>query len=179
MRKTLTVFSIFAVVGLFTVESFAQPIQGRRNGRVRMNQAPSRILRVLKANQEELKVTEDQLKAIEEMTYSFEEKKIEARSEASKQRLELRKLMNDRENLDYGQLKMALTKASEHRHKMLIDGLKLKDEIGKILTPEQKEALKTMRQERFKDRREAVREGARSRRIQRPPLKRQRIKENF
>ena len=57
--------------------------------------------------------------------------------------------------------------------------LKLKDEIGKILTPEQKEALKTMRQERFKDRREAIRQGTRSGRMQRPPSNRQRIKENF
>jgi Spy/CpxP family protein refolding chaperone len=179
MRKTLTVFSIFAIVGLFTADIFAQPIQGRRPGRARMNQSSSRILRVLKDNQEKLKVTEDQLKAIEDLTYSFELGKIEARSKASKQRLEIRKLMKDRENLDYEQLKMALSKASEYRHDMLIDGLKLREEVGKILTPEQKEALKTMRQERFKDRREVHRQDERSGRMQRPPLNRQRIKENF
>ena len=179
MKKVMTVLSIFAIVGLFVANCSAQPFQSRRLGTMWMNQAPSRILRVLKANQEDLKVTEDQLKAIEDLTYSFEEKKIEARSETSKQRLELRKIMEDRENLDYGQLRVALSKASEHRHDMLIEGLKLRDEIGKILTPEQKDALKSIRQERFKSRREVLRQGARNGRMQRPPLNRQRIKENF
>lgn len=179
MKKTLTVFSIFAIVGLFAADSFAQRFEGRRMGRIGMNRSPSRILRVLKANQEELKVTEDQLKAIEDLIYSFEEKRIETKNEAGKQRLELRKLMRDPENLDYGQLKIALSKASEYKNDMLIDGLKLRDEIGKILTPEQRKALKTMRLERIKDRRGNLRQGARSGRMQRPRLNRPRIKENF
>jgi Spy/CpxP family protein refolding chaperone len=182
MKKTLTVFAIFAIVGLFAADSYAQSFQGRRMGRTRMDRSPSRILRVLKANQEELKVTDDQFSAIEDLTYSFEEKKIDARSEANKKRLELRKLMLDRENLDYAKLKEALSKTSEHRHDMLIDGLKLRDEIDKVLTPEQKEALKSMRQEKFKDKRgsrgrDAGRAGRGGK--QRPPLKRQQIKKDF
>ena len=179
MKKALTVFSIFVVVGLFIVDGFAQPFQGRRPGRDRMNRSSTRILRVLKAQQEELSITEDQLKAIEDLTYSFEQKRIEASSEASKQRLELRKLMQDRGNLDYAQLREALSKASEHKHNMLIEGLKLRDAIDTILTPEQKEALKSMRLERFKDRREALRKSGRRGRMRRPPLNRQPIKEDF
>jgi Spy/CpxP family protein refolding chaperone len=182
MKKTLTVFAIFAVIGLFAVDSFAQSFQGRRTGRARLNRSSTRIIRVLKANQEELKITEDQLKGIEDLTYSFEEKKIEARSEAGKSHLELRKLMQDRGNVDYAKLKDALSKASEHKHNMVIDGLKLKDEIDKVLTPEQKEALKSMRQERFKDRRDSRGRGAGrvSRgRMQRPPSNRQQIKKDF
>jgi Spy/CpxP family protein refolding chaperone len=178
MKKALTVFSIFAVVGLFVVDGFAQSFQGRRPGRTQMNRSSTRMLRVLKAQQEELNITEDQLKAIEDLTYSFEQKRIDARSEASKQRLELRKLKQDRENLDYAKLKETLSKASAHRHDMMIDGLKLRDEIGKILTPEQKEALKSMQQERFKDRREALRQSGRRGRMQRPPLNRRPIKED-
>lgn len=179
MKKTLTVFAIFAVISLFAVDGFSQSYQGRRGFRGRMHQSPSRILRLLKANQEDLKITDDQLKAIEELTYSFEEKMIEARSEASKQRLELRKLMLDREKLDYAKLKEELSKSSEHRHDMFIDGLKLKDEIDKVLTPEQKEALKAMRQERFKDRRDDLRRGGRTGREHRSPLSRRTIKEDF
>ncbi len=163
MKKTLTVFAIFAIVGLFAVDSFAQSFQGRRTGRARMNRSSTRILRVLKANQEELKITEDQLKAIEDLTYSFEENMIDARSEASKQRLELRKFMQDRENMDYAKLKEALSSASEHRQDMVIDRLKLKDEIVNVLTPEQSEALKSIRQERFKDIRGILRETQRKR----------------
>jgi Spy/CpxP family protein refolding chaperone len=179
MKKTLTVFAIFAIVGLFAVDSFAQSFQGRRGSRDRMHQSPSRILRMLKANQEELMITDDQLKAIEDLTYSFEEKRIEARSEANKNQLELRKLMQDRGNLDYAKLKEALSKASEHRHDMVIDGLKLRDEIDKVLTPEQKEALKSMRQERFKDRRDARGRGAGRGRMERLPLYRRPIKRDF
>jgi Spy/CpxP family protein refolding chaperone len=84
--------------------------------------------------------------------------------------------------LDYAKLKEALSKTSEHRHDMLIDGLKLKDEIDKILTPEQKEALKSMQQERFKDRRDSRGRGAGRAgrgRMQRPPSNRQQIKKDF
>ena len=182
MKKSLTGFSIFAIVGLFTVGSFAQPFQGRRPERTQMNRSSTRILRVLKVYQEELKITEDQLKAIEDLTYSFEERKIEARSEASKNQLELRKLMQDRESLDYAKLRAALSKASEHRHDMIIEGFMLRDEIDKILTPEQREALKSMRLERFRDRRDfrGRNTGRAGRgRLQRPPLNRQPIKRDF
>lgn len=179
MRKTLTVFAIFAIAGLFAVDSFAQSFRGHRGARDRMNRSSTQILRVLKANQEDLNITDDQLKAIEDLTYSFEEKMINARSEGSKQQLELRKLMQDRENLDYAELKEALSRASEHKHDMVIDRLKLKDEISKILSPEQKEALKSMRQERFRDKREILRRGSRRGRTQRPPLYRRQIKEDF
>jgi Spy/CpxP family protein refolding chaperone len=176
MKKALTVFSIFMILGLFAVDSFGQYIQARRAGRTHMYRSQSRILRVLKTNQEKLKITDDQLMAIEDLAFSFKEKMIDARSQASKQRLELQKLMRDRGNLDYTKLKEALSKSSEHNHNMLIDRLKLKDEIDKILTPEQKEALKSMRQERFKDRRDAFRKDGRRGRMHRPPLNRRPIK---
>jgi Spy/CpxP family protein refolding chaperone len=179
MKKTLTVFAIFAVIVLFAVDGFSQPFQGRRGNRDRMNQSPSRILRVLKINQEELKITDDQLKAIEDLAYSFEEKMIDARSEGSKQRLELRKLMQDRGNLDYAKLKEALSNASENRQDMVIDRLKLKDEIVNVLTSEQSEALKSMRLERFKDRRGTLRRPSARERAPRPPMNRQQIKKDF
>lgn len=178
MKKTLTVLSIFMLVGLFSMDSFAQDFYGRRMGRTHMSSSPSRILRVLKANQEELEITDEQLKAIEDLAYAFKERMIDARGLASKQRLELQKLMQDRENLDYAKLKEALSKASEHKHNMLIEGLKLRDEIDKILTPGQKEALKSMRKERYRDGREALRQGGRRGRMQRSPLYRRQIKDN-
>jgi Spy/CpxP family protein refolding chaperone len=179
MKKTLTVFSIFAVIILFAVDGFSQSFQGRRGVRDRVHQSPSRILRVLKANQEDLKITDDQLKAIEELTYSFEEKMIEARAEGSKNQLELRKFLQDWENLDYDRIQEALSKTSAHRNDMFIEGLKLRDAISNVLTPEQNEALKSMRQEWFKDRRDAFRRGNGRGRIQRPPLYRRQIQEDF
>ncbi len=179
MKKTLTVFAMIAVIVLFAVDGFAQPFQGRRGRRDRMNHSPSRILRVLKANQKDLKITDDQLKAIEDLTYSFEEKMIDAEAEDSKHRLEFHKLMQDRENLDYAKIKEALSKSSAFRNDMLIERLKLQDEIAKVLTPEQNEALKSMRQERFKERRDLMPGGRERGRTPRSPMYRRQIKEDF
>jgi len=57
-------------------------------------------------------------------------------------RLELQKLMQDRENLDYGKIGTILAKTSDARNEMFIEGLKLKEAINNVLTPEQQEALK-------------------------------------
>jgi Spy/CpxP family protein refolding chaperone len=179
MKKTLTVFAISSVIVVFAVAGFSQSFQGRRGVRDRMNQSPSRILRVLKANQEDLKITDAQLKAIEKLAYSFEEKMINAKAQGSKNQLEFHKLMQDRENLDYEKIKEALSKTSAHRDDMFIEGLKLRDAISNVLTPEQNEALKSMRQERFRDRKDTFRRGSERRRTQRPPLYRRQIKEDF
>ena len=62
--------------------------------------------------------------------------------------------MSDRENIDYGQIKSAFVKAAEHKADMFISRLKLREEVNKILTPEQQDALKSMRVESFKERRD-------------------------
>jgi Spy/CpxP family protein refolding chaperone len=81
--------------------------------------------------------------------------------------------------MDYAKLKEALSSASEHRQDMIIDRLKLKDEIVNVLTPEQSEALKSMRQERFKDRRGTLRRPSARERTPRLPMNRQQIKKDF
>jgi Spy/CpxP family protein refolding chaperone len=64
--------------------------------------------------------------------------------------LELRKLMQDRENLDYDKIRAVLSKSSAAREEMFIERLKLKDEISNILTPEQREALKAKAKDRLR-----------------------------
>ncbi|MFC2164655.1 Spy/CpxP family protein refolding chaperone [Acidobacteriota bacterium] len=152
MKKILTVFAILSVVLLFAADSFAQPDQRMGRGKARMQRSPSRILFALKAHKEELKVTDDQLKQIEDMVFSFEEQQIAMQSQASSNRLAMRKLMSDRENVDYSQIKTTFVKAAEHRADMFISRLKLREEVHKVLTPEQQDALKSIRRERFKER---------------------------
>jgi Spy/CpxP family protein refolding chaperone len=72
--------------------------------------------------------------------------------------LELQKLMQERENLDYDKIEAILSKTSDIRNQMFIERLKLRDEIGKILTPEQKDALKAMEKEGFGRRFQMMRE---------------------
>jgi len=154
MKKTLIVFAILSVVFLFAADIFAQPAQGVGRGKARMQRSPSRILFVLKANKEELKVTDDQLKQVEDMVFSFEEQQIAMQSQANSNRLAIRKLMSDRENINYDQIKTTFVKAAEYRADMFISRLTLHDEVNKVLTPEQQDALKSMRRDRFKDRRD-------------------------
>jgi Spy/CpxP family protein refolding chaperone len=181
MKKGLTVFVIFSVIVLFSVSSFAQPFQGRRVGKKMVDRSPVKIHLLLKAKQEELNITDDQLNKIDDLVYAFKEKKINARSEGDLHRLEIKKILSDRENLDYNKIKEALSKASASRNEMFIAGLKLRDDIRNVLTPEQQEALKTLAKERVKAGRRFTRgakrnyqRGNRSTpfRRSRPPIKR-------
>jgi Spy/CpxP family protein refolding chaperone len=65
------------------------------------------------------------------------------------QHLELQKLMQDRDNLDYEKIRGALSTTSEARTEMFIERLKQRDEINKILTPEQRNAIKAMMKDNF------------------------------
>lgn len=151
MKKIITALAVLSVVLLFTADGFAQHRPGMGRGKAHMQRSPSRILHVLKAQQEELKVTDDQLKKIENIVFSFEEQQIAMKSQADSNRLEMKKLMSDKDNIDYDQVKSAFVKAAEHRAEMFISRLKLHDEVKMVLTPEQQEALKSMRIERFKE----------------------------
>ena len=64
-------------------------------------------------------------------------------------RLELQKLLQDKENLDYEKIKAILSKTSASRQEMFIQRLKQREEISKILTPEQQEALKAFTKDRM------------------------------
>lgn len=148
MKKGIKIPIIFSVMVLLASSGFAQYDQRTMRRKGSINSSPARILVILKAKQKELKVTDSQIEKIKNLVFSFEEKMVQKRSEASLQRLELRKLMLDRENQDFEKIKEALTKGSNSRHDMLIERLKLRSEIQNVLTSEQQEALKELRKDR-------------------------------
>lgn len=172
MKRSLTISFIFFVAILFTANSYAQPFRGMKRGKGMMRQSPARILFVLKAKQKELKITDSQLEKIQSLVFSFEEKMIQVRTNSSLQRLELRKLLQDKQNLDYEKISTALSKASKARQDIFIEKLKLRDEIQNILTPEQGDALKAMP----KDLRRGRRFFQRGNRLQQFPRLRERTK---
>lgn len=166
MKKSITFLLAFSVMILFVAGAFAQP-QGRMlREKSMIHRSPSRILHVLKANQKELNITDSQLEEIKNLVFSFEEKMIQMRSNISQQRLEMRKLLQDRESQDLEKIKAALSKASDIRNKMFIERLKLRKEIESILTPEQRDAMKAMWRDKLKERRPFLR-GDRFRRFPR------------
>lgn len=153
MKKSITFLLVFSVMILFVAGAFAQTQGKTMRGERMIHRSPARILRVLKANQKELNITDSQLEEIKNLVFSFEEKMIQMKNDGSLQRLEMRKLFQDREKQDFEKIKAALSKASNIRNDMFIERLKLRDEIGNILTPEQRDAMKAMQKDRLKERR--------------------------
>lgn len=149
MRKAARISIVLSTVIVFAVSAFSQPM-GFRRGRGLAKRSPAKILWVLKAKQKELNVTEEQLEKIQNLVFSFEEKMIQMRSQNATERLNLKKLMQDRENLDYDKIKAVLAKMSSNRQNMFIERLKLREDIQNVLTPEQREALKKATQEMLK-----------------------------
>ena len=142
MKKGLTLIVIFSFLALSVATSFAQPQQRATRSKRSFDRPQNRILGVLKANQDELNITDEQLEQVQNLLFSFKEKTIKMKGEQSLSRLDLQKLMKDRENLDYGKIKAIFAESSAARNEMFIEGLKLREEINKVLTPEQQEALK-------------------------------------
>ena len=151
MKKTITLSIILSFILLLSASAFAQPQRMMRSPRMR-EQACTGILRFLKANQQELKIEDSQLAKVQDLVFSSAKKMIQMRDEASLQRLELQKLLQDKENLDYEKIKAALAKTSNIRQELFLERIKLRDQIDKILTPEQKEALKARDRNRLGER---------------------------
>jgi Spy/CpxP family protein refolding chaperone len=150
MRKKMTVVLAVASLLLLTSFGYAQP-QGRMMSRAHMMRGQANIIPFLTMHQEELGITDEQLEKIKELVYKFDKDMIQLRSEGSELHLELKKLMLDGETRDYDQIKKMLADSAQNRHEGIIKRLKLQDEIHKILTPEQQDALKSMRMERFRE----------------------------
>ncbi len=144
---------ILLVMVFLTSSVFAQPFMKGMRGKGLRKHSPERIYFILKAKQKELNVTDSQLEKIKNLVFSFEEKMITAKNEISKNRLGLKKLLMDEEELNYGRIKAILTEMSNYKQNIFIERLKLRKAIKDILTPEQHDALKRMVEERLKERR--------------------------
>lgn len=151
MKKALRLSIILSAVIVFSASSFAQPLRGMKRGRGLAMHSHAKILWVLKAKQKELNITDSQIEKIQNLVFSFEEKMIQMRSQNDTERLNLRKLMQDREKLDYEKIKAVLSKVSSSRQDMFIQRLKLREEIQNVLTPEQREAMQEAVKERLKE----------------------------
>ena len=142
MKKILTLTLICSFFALSMAVVFAQPQQRMTRAKRTFDRSQNRTLGFLMANQEELGITDEQIEQVQNLVFSFKEKTIKMNGDQSLGRLELQKLMQDRENLDYGKIEAILSKTSAARNEMFIEGLRLREEINNVLTPEQRKALK-------------------------------------
>lgn len=172
MKKIFTATLIFSFLTLSVAVVFAHPVQRMPRTNRMFDRPQLGILSVLKANQEELEISDEQLAQIQNIVFSFREKSIKMQNESQMSRLELQKLMLERENLDYDKIEAILSKSSAIRNEMFIDRLKLREEIDSLLTPEQREALRDITGIGMRSRARDMRDRMR----QRFPLMRNRIR---
>lgn len=152
MKKTKQLFTAVLVIMVFSMALAAQPFMGKRMGGHRMMKpSPTKIYMMLKAKQKNFNITDNQLEQIKNKVFALEEKIIPMESKNKLHRLELKKLMMD-ERKDYEKISALLSKISDNRQAIFIEGMKTKDAIDSILTPEQRDAIKEARQNRFKNR---------------------------
>ena len=163
---------IFSFLVLSVASGFAQPQQRMTRAKRMFDRSQNRILAVLKMNQDELDITDEQIEQVQNLVFTFKEKTIKRTSESSLNRVELQKLMQNRENLDYNKIKAILSKTSAARNEMFIEELKLREEINNVLTPEQREAFKAKTREGIRSRAR----NSRGRMQQRSPRLRNRIR---
>ena len=152
MKKGMKLFIVTSTLIVFASSSLAQPTRFMRSDGEFWGRSPARVLWLLKAKKDELKITDSQIEKIQNLVFSLEEKMIQMRSQISLERLNLRKLMQKEENLDYEKIKAVLSTMSSSKDEMFIERLKLREEIQNILTPEQREAVNEAIKERLQKR---------------------------
>jgi Spy/CpxP family protein refolding chaperone len=152
MKLTKQFLTAVIVVMVFSMALAAQPFMGKRMGGHRMMKpSPTKIYMMLKAKQKDFNITDNQLEQIKNKVFALEEKIIPIESKNRLHRLELKKLMMN-EKKDYEKISALLSKISDNRQVIFIEGMKTKDAIDGILTPQQRDAIKEAKQNRFKNR---------------------------
>ena len=149
MKKFITLVLILFVLILFCSSLIAQPHPRFLRGEEMGGFSFFGMIRILKTNKKELQITDSQIKKIEGKIFSFEERVVQMSYKAQLQRLELKKLVIDKKNRDYGKIKSVLSKISDSRQLIMIERMRMMDAIRNILTEEQIEALKAKRKNRF------------------------------
>jgi Spy/CpxP family protein refolding chaperone len=101
---------------------------------------------------EELKLTEQQLAQIKEQRFAREKNAIQTRSKIQLAELELRNLLQA-DNVDENQVKSKVEEIGKLKTELRLNRVQGRLAVQKILTPEQKETLKTIHKERLQNRR--------------------------
>ncbi len=101
---------------------------------------------------DELKLTEQQLSQIKEQRFAREKNAIQTRSKIQLAELELRNLMQG-DNPDENQGKGKIEEIGKLKTELRLNRVQGRLAVQKILTPEQKETLKTIQKERLQNRR--------------------------
>lgn len=150
MKRITTLILILAGFFLFSIGVAAQARLRTPRSQNMRRPAQGRLLAVLQAKQEELKITDEQIQQLKDHKLAMEEKAVQHRNAMNIQRLELKKLMLDKENRDLTKIRALLSQGAEYRVDHFISRLKSQEEALNILTLEQREAVKELTKNRIR-----------------------------
>lgn len=139
--KTKTLFAALIALFLFGSAISSQALAQKRCGR--HHGGPMFNLEMLA---EELELTEEQQAQLEEQKFAARKSAIETRSKLKLQRLELHKLMRA-DTPDESKIKSTVEEMGELKTELQLNRVQTKLNMHKILTPEQREKMQSLKRE--------------------------------
>ncbi len=157
MSKKLKILTPVILIIFLSTGLFSQGFYGNhqkvfsKKSRARF-MSPMRLYRVLSLYKDKLNVTDNQLEKIKSLGFYLEEKQVKLTNANRTLRLKLREELAN-EKVNYNAVKEIMSKISQNRTELFIERLKAKEEIKKILTPEQLSKIREYMMRRMKERR--------------------------
>jgi len=141
MSNKTKFLSIFVLLIFLSVGVFSQGFQRGNQKPMQMKRghhfmSPLRLYNMLKMQKDQFNITDDQLNKLKSLSFYFEEKKTKLTNENRTLRLKLKEELANTK-INYQNVRNIMDKMSKNRTELFIEGLKAKEEINKILTPEQ------------------------------------------
>lgn len=152
MKKVWTCSAVFSVVFLLVSSSFAQPPRFKDRRDLSVRPPLTRVAAVLESRQKELGISETQIEEIKDIFFSFRKKMIQLRKEKATERLELMKLLRERDQRDYEKIREDLSGVSDIREEIVVERLKMREEMKNVLSEEQRVKLRNMIKQRVRRR---------------------------
>lgn len=138
----------------FIQTSPSQEPAARQRWRSRRSRLPRQVRETLRDPEVQMRLglSQEQLDQLENGGYEFRQRQIQLRAELQQLRLELRRLLRE-DPVDRGAVDGAVTRLSETRTQLEKERLNWRLDSREVLTPAQREEIRTILRERRQERR--------------------------
>ncbi len=157
MSKKTKIISLIVLVIFLSTGIFAQGFYGShhkafaKKRRARF-MSPMGLYKMLSLYKDKLNVTDDQLAKLKSLAFYLEKKKVKLTNANRELKLKLKEELAAK-NINYNNVRDIMSKISQNRTSLFIEGLKAKQEVKKILTSEQLTKIKELILQKKKSRR--------------------------
>ena len=141
MKRIVKLIGIVVMAIFLTTLASAQ-FRGRMPGRDMKAPHMQDGMMMLKARRAELKLTDEQVAAIQNLMDAHRKTCIDMEKDTALQRLDMQKQFRNRAEMDLDMYRKSLEKASALRINSQVARMRLRQDIEKVLTEEQREILR-------------------------------------